>query len=77
MLELASALKKENPGRTAAQVARIIAAHGGWAPSERTLQRHFVREEIAAPRGGVVHGRFEAEAPNLSCGPAMCCTGRR
>ena len=65
VLELASALKKENPERTAAQVARVIAAHGGWAPSERTLQRHFVREEIATPRGGVVHGRFEAEAPNL------------
>ena len=29
------------------------------------MQRHFVREEIATPRGGVVHGRFEAEAPNL------------
>ena len=65
VLELAAALKKENPERTAAQVARVIAAHGGWAPSERTLQRHFVREEIATPRGGVVHGRFEAEAPNL------------
>ena len=55
-------------------MARVIAAHGGWAPSERTLQRHFVREEIATPRGGVVHGRFEAEAPNLACGPAMSCT---
>ena len=64
VLELGGA-KKENPERTAAQVARVIAAHGGWAPSERTLQRHFVREEIATPRGGVVHGRFEAEAPNL------------
>ena len=65
VLELASALKKENPGRTAAQVARVIAAHRGWAPSERTLQRHFVRQEIATPGGGVVHGRFEAEAPNV------------
>jgi transposase InsO family protein len=81
VLELASALKKENPERTAAQVARVIAAHGGWAPSERTLQRHFVREEIATPRGGVVHGRFEAEAPNVLWtgdvlhGPAV--TGRK
>ncbi|HCU91961.1 MAG TPA: transposase [Actinobacteria bacterium] len=65
VLELAAALKKENPARTAAQVARIIAAHGGWSPSERTLQRHFARQEIATPAGGVVHGRFEAEAPNL------------
>jgi putative transposase len=65
VLELATALKKENPQRTAAQVARIIAAHRGWAPSERTLQRHFVREEIATGPRGVVHGRFEAGAPNL------------
>jgi putative transposase len=65
VLELAAALKKENPGRTAAQVARILAAHGGLAPSERTLQRHFVRQEIGTGPRGVVHGRFEAEAPNL------------
>ncbi len=81
VLELAAALKKENPERTAAQVARIIAAHGGWAPSERTLQRHFVREEIATGPRGVVHGRFEAEAPSLLWtgdvlhGPAV--TGRK
>jgi putative transposase len=65
VLELATALKKENPDRTAAQVARVIAAHGGWAPSERTLQRHFAREEIGGGPRGVVHGRFEAGAPNL------------
>ena len=65
VLQLAAALKKENPDRTAAQVARIIAAHRGWAPSERTLQRHFARAGIAAGPRGVVHGRFEAEAPNL------------
>ncbi|HZM66274.1 MAG TPA: hypothetical protein VFC16_08240, partial [Nakamurella sp.] len=29
------------PGRTAAQVAVVLAAHAGWAPSPRTLQRHF------------------------------------
>ena len=81
VLELAAALKKENPDRTAAQVARVIAAHRGWAPSERTLQRHFVRAEIAAGPRGVVHGRFEAEAPNLLWtgdvlhGPAV--TGRK
>jgi putative transposase len=65
VLELAAALKKENPDRTAAQVARILRAHRGWAPSDRTLQRHFVREEINTSQGGVVHGRFEAEAPNV------------
>ena len=41
VLELAAALKRENPERTAAQVSRILRASGGWSPSERTLQRHF------------------------------------
>ena len=81
VLELAAALKKENPDRTAAQVTRILRAHRGWAPSERTLQRHFARAEIAAGPRGVAHGRFEAEAPNLLWtgdvlhGPAV--TGRK
>src|SRR5271170_5031013 len=43
VMELASALKKENPGRTAAQVRRILLAQLGWAPGERTLQRMFTR----------------------------------
>ena len=34
-MELAAALKKENPARTAAQVQRILRAQGGWAPDER------------------------------------------
>jgi hypothetical protein len=38
VLELAAALKTEAPGRTAAQVAVVLAAHAGWAPSPRTLQ---------------------------------------
>src|SRR5215471_7870370 len=37
VMELACALKKENPGRTAAQVRRILLAQLGWAPGERTL----------------------------------------
>src|SRR5262245_27989744 len=41
VLELAAALKKEVPSRTAVQVAAILRAHCGWAPDERTLQRHF------------------------------------
>jgi len=36
MLEMAAALKRENPARTAAQVAAVLAAHAGWAPNERT-----------------------------------------
>jgi len=73
VLEMAAALKKENPQRTAAQVRRILAARGGPVPSERTLQRHFVRAEINTPAGGKVHGRFEAESPNLLwIGDALC-----
>ena len=74
VLELATALKRENPARTAAQVARILRAQSGWAPSERTLQRHFERlalqhglagddgrDGAAAP---AVFGRFEADRCN-------------
>jgi putative transposase len=67
VLELAVALKKENPQRTAAQVARILKAARGWAPSETTLLRLFHRHELMGPLAGdgpVVFGRFEAAAPN-------------
>ena len=67
-LELAVALKRENPARTAAQVAAILAAHGTDTPSARTLQRHFARLELNTRPDGKpprVFGRFEAEAPNL------------
>jgi putative transposase len=68
VLALAAALKQERPERTAAQVTRILRAQSGWAPSERTLQRHFVRLELdrqvtAAP-APPVFGRFEADRPN-------------
>lgn len=66
-LELAAALKRENPARTAAQVARILRASAGWAPSESTLLRHFRRCELIGPNAGqqpAVFGRFEAENPN-------------
>lgn len=69
VLELAVALKTEAPDRTAAQVAVVLAAHGGFAPSARTLQRHFAAAGLtrARPDGGPlkVFGRFEAEAPNV------------
>ena len=68
VLELAVALKSEAPDRTAAQVAVVLAAHGGFAPSARTLQRHFAAAGLtrARPDGGppAVFGRFEAERPN-------------
>src|SRR6266545_6302852 len=67
VLELAAALKRETPERTAAQVAVILRAHAGWAPTERTLQRHFVRLELNTRGDGsppAAFGRFEADAPN-------------
>jgi putative transposase len=67
VLELAAALKREQPRRTAAQVARIVATHLGWAPSQRTIQRLFVRLELNTRPDGrppAAFGRFQAEAPN-------------
>ena len=69
VLELAVALKTEAPDRTAAQVAVVLAAHGGFAPSARTLQRHFAAAGLTRTRPDgaplKVFGRFEAEAPNV------------
>ena len=68
VLELAAALKRENPERTAAQVQRILRAQAGWAPSDRTLQRLFTRLELSRPPADPgqqqVFGRFEATRPN-------------
>lgn len=67
VLELAARLKREHPARTAAHIARIIEAEKGWAPSARTLQRHFVRLELRTRPDGnppSVFGRFEATEPD-------------
>jgi len=74
VIEMAVALKRENPVRTATQVRRILRTQMGWAPGERTLQRHFAADpQIAAVLGALaaggpgseaVFGRFEAERPN-------------
>jgi putative transposase len=68
VLDLAAALKRENPERTAAQVQRILRSASGWAPSDRTLQRLFGRLELNAPPASPgqqqVFGRFEAARPN-------------
>jgi len=70
VLELAAALKREVPARTAAQVAAILAAcsgPAGTAPSPRTLQRHFARLELSTGPDGRpprAFGRFEAAAAN-------------
>ena len=68
VLALAEALKREKPGRTAAQVRRILQVTSGWAPSDRTLQRLFERLELNAPAPGLEEqralGRFECTRPN-------------
>jgi putative transposase len=74
VIEMAVALKRENPARTATQVRRILRAQMGWAPGERTLQRHFAEDPLIAavlgalaaggPGSEAVFGRFEAERPN-------------
>ena len=66
VIEMATALKRENPERTAAQVRRILRAQIGWAPGERTLQRHFA-DNVALAAGQPaqpVFGRFEAARSN-------------
>jgi putative transposase len=69
VLDLAVALKKENPDRTATQVRRILRAQLGWAPGERTLQRRFADLASVDPTAlgataAPVFGRFEAQRPN-------------
>ncbi len=81
VLELAAALKRERPERTAAQVVRIVRSHLGWAPSESTVLRHFDRLQLATPAGAAsVFGRFQANRPNeLWVGDALhaCRVGGR
>lgn len=70
MLELAFALKRERPERTAAQVREIMlaTAAGGSVPGLRTVQTHLARQGLnvrADGRGlGKVYGRFEASERN-------------
>src|SRR5271154_5759284 len=67
VMELAAALKKENPARTAAQVQRILRAQAGWAPDETTIQRMFIRAGLTAlvsAGAAPAFGRFEAARPN-------------
>jgi putative transposase len=66
-LELAERLKREAPKRTAAQTAEIIRATEGYGPSERTVQRLFVRLGLNVRPDGTssqAFARFEAANPN-------------
>lgn len=72
MLELAFALKRERPERTAAQVRQIMLASAGPGdppvPGLRTLQTHLARQGLNVRcdgrTPGKVYGRFEATARN-------------
>jgi putative transposase len=67
IIDVALALKKENPERTAAQVRRILRTQLGWAPGERTLQRYFAERGLIGQQASgspAVFGRFEASLPN-------------
>lgn len=65
-LELAERLRRERPERTAAHICELIRTVSGWAPNERTIQRHFVRTGLSRreSRPKVAFGRFEASRPN-------------
>jgi putative transposase len=71
-LDAAVVLKREEPRRTAAQVARIL-AEAGMEVGERTLQRHFARVGLNRPASATrAFGRFEAaEANERWTGDAM------
>jgi putative transposase len=75
LLDLAEALKREVPRRTAAQVSEIIRTTEGAGPAARTLQRHFARLGLnTRPDGSApqAFGRFEAAAPgDLWTGDAL------
>jgi len=66
LLELACALRREQPARTTAQIHRIILETEGSSPSARTIQRHFVAAGLPWKGGqiGRALGRFEAEFRN-------------
>jgi putative transposase len=66
LLELARALRREQPARTTAQIHRIILEVEGSSPSARTIQRHLASAGLQWKGGqiGRALGRFEAESPN-------------
>jgi len=67
LLALACDLRKEDPARSAAHIAQMIALSHGWSPHPRTLQRHFRAlglSRAALSAKNIAFGRFEATAPN-------------
>jgi putative transposase len=66
LLELAVALRREQPARTAAQIHRILVEVEGVAPSARTIQRHLAAAGLPWRGSQIARalGRFEAESRN-------------
>ena len=66
VFELAVALRREQPARTAAQIHRIIVESEGAAPAARTIQRHLAAAGLPWKGGQTARalGRFEAETRN-------------
>jgi putative transposase len=67
ILDLAVRLKREQPKRTAEQIAAINAMQRDDVPSTRTIQRHFARTGLnRRPDGRTprAYGRFEAAERN-------------
>ena len=70
ILDRAVVLKREAPGRTAAQVARALAEAGEGVVSARTLQRHFARAGLnRSPDGSPPPRPFHSRGQSaVTCG---------
>ncbi|MGH3938539.1 MAG: helix-turn-helix domain-containing protein [Pseudonocardiaceae bacterium] len=69
VLQMAVALKRENPSRTAAQSAGSCAPRWGGRRASGSLQRYFaddptIAEQLSTGGAPAVFGRFEAARPN-------------
>jgi putative transposase len=67
LLALACDLRREDPGRSAAHIASMLAESQGFSVHPRTLQRHFAAlglTRAALSGNSVAFGRFEATYPN-------------
>jgi len=67
LFELAAALRREHPARSAAQIADILAARSGVHISPRTIREHLQHMGLqrAALEGDTqTFGRYEAARPN-------------
>jgi putative transposase len=66
LLELAVALRREQPARTAAQIHRILVEAEDAAPAARTIQRHLAAAGLPWKGSQIARalGRFEAESRN-------------